>query len=142
MSAGFPYEIFSNIAAIILVIILGYRYFLYKKNVDVLKGLDSLKDQGQLSPEDIHYIKVNEREYKEKVTRAEQSTRLANPIFIVITVLIAYTFTFQETLIHLNVVVVAFLFMQVDKIHKKNIHTFLFSLKREIKKDEKAKEEK
>lgn len=142
MPAGFPYEIFSNIASIILLGILGYKYLQYKKNVDVVKGLDKVKEDGQLTEEDINFIKRNFRDYRDRVERASQSIRLANPIFIVITALVIFSFSLQEALIHLNVVVVAFLFMQVDKIHKTNIFNHLNSLRREIKKDEEALEEK
>ena len=45
-------------------------------------------------------------------------------------------FTFKEAMIHINVVVVAFIFMQIDKLHKKNLHGFLYQLKTALKKEE------
>lgn len=142
MNEGFPYEIFSNIASIILLGILGYRYLQYKKNLDVVKGLRRGKDEGELTQDDIHFIKTNFREYKEQVAKSVQSTRLANPIFILIVALVVFSFPFKEALVHLNIVVVAFLFMQVDKLHKTNIFNYLNSLRREIKKEEEAKGDK
>jgi len=132
-----PFELISNVASIILLVILGYRFLQYKKKVDIIKGLDELKKESKLTQEDIEFINQNEYEYKHKIINAEASMKLAKPIFILIAGVLILFFSFQEAMIHLNVVVVAFIFMVVDKMHKKNLYTYLYSLKKEIKAEQK-----
>jgi len=132
-----PFELISNVASIILLLALGYRFLQYKNKVDIIKGLDQLKKESKLTSEDVDFINQNETEYKQKIIGAEASMRLAKPIFILIAGLLILTFSFQEAMIHLNVVVVAFIFMMVDKIHKKNLYGYLYAIKKEIKSEEK-----
>jgi len=139
MGFQLPFEIISNIASIGLIIFLFYRYFQYKKKLDVIKGLDNIKEENKLTSEDIEFIKTNEKEYKEKLIKTEYNIKVATPAFIFIAgALLILLPTLQEAMIHLNVVVVAFIFMQIDKLHKKNLHGFLYQLKQDIKKEEES----
>lgn len=126
-----PLQLISNFASIIIIGILFYRYLQYKKNMDVIKGLEKLKITDDLSEEDKVFIKNNEDEYKLKLIKTEGLIKFAKPLFILIVGIIFIAFPFAEALIHLNVVVVAFIFMQVDKIHKTNIYGLLYKLKKE-----------
>ncbi|KAB7884695.1 hypothetical protein [Poseidonibacter ostreae] len=126
-----PLQLISNFASIIIIAVLFYRYMQYKKNMDVIKGLEKLKISDELSQEDILFIKNNEDEYKLKLIKTESLIKFAKPLFILIVGLIFIAFPFAEALIHLNVVVVAFIFMQIDKIHKTNIYGLLYKLKKE-----------
>lgn len=142
MGLQLPFELISNIASMGLIFLLFYKYLQYKKNLDVIKGLDEIKDNNSFTTEDINFIKSNEREYKEKVLKVENNVRLATPVFIIIAGLLVLMFSFQDALIHLNVVVVAYIFMQVDRIHKKNLYSFLYELKKSVKDQEKNEEQK
>ena len=126
-----PLQLISNFASIVILGILFYRYLQYKKNMDVIQGLEKLKITNELSDEDKVFISENENEYKLKLIKTEGLIKFAKPLFILIVGLIFISFPFAEALIHLNVVVVAFIFMQVDKIHKTNIYGLLFKLKKE-----------
>ena len=126
-----PLQLISNFASIVLLGILLYRYFQYKKNMDVIEGLVKLKDSNELSEQDKEFIETNENEYKLQIIKAEGLIKLSKPIFILIVGVIFIFFPFQDAVIHLNVVVVAFIFMQVDKTHKNNIYKLLFDLKKE-----------
>ena len=126
-----PLQLISNFASIIILGILFYRYLQYKKNMDVIQGLEKLHITNELSDEDKAFITQNENEYKLKLIKTESLIKLAKPLFILIVGLIFIFFTFDEALIHLNVVVVAFIFMQVTKIHTTNIYGLLYKLKRE-----------
>lgn len=132
----FPIEFVSNIASIVLVIILVISYFKHKKRVEVIQQLDSLKSENQLTQEDISYIYENEKEYKEKAEKAEGFAKLLNPIFILIVGVLFVYLPFSDAMIHLNVFVVAFIFIQLDKINKKNTYLLLKELKKDIKKEE------
>jgi hypothetical protein len=126
-----PLQLISNFASIVLIGVLFYRYLQYKKNMDVIKGLEKLKITNELSEEDKTFISNNENEYKLKLIKTQGLIKFAKPVFILIVGLIFISFPFAEALIHLNVVVVAFIFMQADKIHKTNIYGLLFKLKKE-----------
>jgi fumarate reductase subunit D len=132
----FPIEFVSNIASIVLVVILVINYFKHKKRVDVIQQLDSLKVENQLTQQDVSYIYENEREYKEKAEKAEGFAKLLNPIFILIVGILFIYLPFSDAMIHLNVFVVAFIFIQLDKINKKNTYLLLKELKKDIKKEE------
>ncbi len=126
-----PLQLLSNFASIIIIGVLFYRYLQYKKNMDVIKGLEKLKVTDTLSEDDKIFIKNNEDEYKLKLIKTEGLIKFAKPLFILIVGLIFIAFPFAEALIHLNVVVVAFIFMQIDKLHKTNIYGLLYKLKKE-----------
>lgn len=127
-----PLELISNFISIVLIFILFYKYLQYKKKIDVMKELSILVEENNLSEDDKNFIIDNEKEYKEKVVKTEASVKFSNPIFILIAGLVFITFPLTDAMIHLNVVVVAFLFMQVDRIHKKNLYKFLFDLESKI----------
>ncbi|MGB5792094.1 hypothetical protein [Poseidonibacter sp.] len=127
-----PLELISNFISIVLIFILFYKYLQYKKKIDVMKELSILVEENNLSEDDKKFIIDNEKEYKEKVVKTEASVKFSNPVFILITGLVFITFPLTDAMIHLNVVVVAFLFMQVDRIHKKNLYKFLFDLESKI----------
>lgn len=127
-----PLQLISNFASIILIGILFYRYLQYKKNMDVIKGLERLKSTDELSDKDKEFIFNNENEYRLQLTKTQGLIKFAKPFFIFIIGLIFIFFPFQDALIHLNVVVVAFIFMQVDKINKTNLYKQLFELKKDI----------
>ncbi|MFK2822416.1 hypothetical protein ACH5BK_05475 [Arcobacter sp. YIC-80] len=133
MSTPFPLELVSNFLSIVLLIALFYKYLQYKKNIDVIKGLDKLKDEKKIRLEDYQYIRSNEKEYKDKLEKAVGNIKIAQPVFIIIAGVLILSFEFQEAMIHLNVVVVAFIFMQVDRIHKRNLYSFLRELRKETK---------
>lgn len=133
MSTQFPLELVSNFLSIVLLISLFYKYLQYKKNIDVIKGLDKLKDEKKIRLEDYQYIRNNEKEYKDKLEKAVGNIKIAQPVFIIIAGVLILSFEFQEAMIHLNVVVVAFIFMQVDRIHKRNLYSFLRELRKETK---------
>lgn len=126
-----PLQLISNFASIVILGILFYRYLQYKKNMDVIQGLEKLHITNDLSAEDKVFITKNEDEYKLKLIKTESLIKFAKPLFILVVGIIFITFPLAEALIHLNVVVVAFIFMQVTKIHTTNIYGLLYKLKRE-----------
>ncbi|MGB1227316.1 MAG: hypothetical protein ACPG9K_05435 [Poseidonibacter sp.] len=126
-----PLQLISNFVSIVLLGILLYRYFQYKKNMDVVEGLVKLKDSNELSEQDKEFIDTNENEYRVQLIKTEGLIKLSKPFFILLVGVIFIFFPFADAVIHLNVVVVAFIFMQVDKTHKANLYKLLFDLKKE-----------
>lgn len=127
-----PLGLISNFVSIVLILILFYKYFQYKKKIEVMKRLLLLVNENKLSQDDKNFINNNEKEYKEKVIKAEASIKFSNPVFILVAGLIFITFPLSDAMIHLNVVVVAFLFIRVDRIHKRNLYKFLFDLESKV----------
>lgn len=104
------------------------KYYQYKKKLDVLKELNELKEKKKLTSEDKSFIKTNLKDYQVLFARDEQRIKLAYPVFILIAGVLLAFLDFKEAMIHLNVIVVAFIFMQVNKIHNRNFINFLTAL--------------
>ena len=128
MLNGIPLEIISNIASIILVVILVFRYLKHKKTIDIIEKFDTLKNANELTEEDLSYIKQQELEFKPKSEKADAFAKFLNPVlFIYLPV--------SDAMLHLNIIVVAFIFVQLDKINKKNTLTLLKGLRKATKEE-------
>lgn len=123
-----PLELISNLLSMIILIMIFVKYYQYKKKLDVLKGLDELKEKKKLSAEDKSFISSNLKDYQILFARDEQRIKLVYPVFILIAGVLLAFLEFKEAMIHLNVLVVAFIFMQVSKIHNKNFINLLTRL--------------
>ncbi|AXX93664.1 hypothetical protein CPU12_08295 [Malaciobacter molluscorum LMG 25693] len=124
----FPIETISSIISIIIVIGIFLKFFQYKQKLDVLKELDRRKDMSKLTPEDKTYIKRNYNEYKEKQIKIDALTRLIFPIFITIAAILFFFLPLEKTLIHLNVIIVLYIYLQIHRIHTRNFAKFLEEL--------------
>ncbi|MDY0051440.1 MAG: hypothetical protein RBR65_02765 [Aliarcobacter sp.] len=131
-----PVEFVSNILSILLVGVLIYNYLKHKKVMDVIVKLNELKEQSLLTLNDISYISENEKEYKERSEKADALAKLLMPIFILIVGILFIYLPSSDAMIHLNVFVVAFIIVQLNKINKKNTYTLLKELKKSVKKEE------
>ncbi|AXX88470.1 hypothetical protein [Malaciobacter marinus] len=123
-----PLELLSAGLSIIIVIAIFIKVFQYKQKLDVLKEMDRRKDMLKLTKEDKEYIDLNLKEYSEKLVKVEGLTRLLFPIFITIGAILFLLFSFEETLIHLNVIIVAYIYLQIHRIHTRNYTKFLEEL--------------
>ena len=123
-----PIELISNVISMIILIMIFVKYYQYKQKLDVLKGLDDLKNKKKLTAEDKSFISSNLKDYQILFARDEQRVKLAYPIFILVAGIVLAFLEFKEAMIHLNVIVVAFIFMQVNKIHNRNFVNLLTEL--------------
>ncbi len=123
-----PLELISNVISMIILIMIFVKYYQYKQKLDVLKGLDDLKNKKKLTAEDKSFISSNLKDYQILFARDEQRVKLAYPIFILVAGIVLAFLEFKEAMIHLNVIVVAFIFMQVNKIHNRNFINLLTEL--------------
>lgn len=131
-----PLEFVSNILSIILVGILIFNYLKHTKRIKVIQKLDELNNENQLTQDDIFYISENEKEYKGKSEKAEAFAKLLNPVFILVVGILFIYLPLADAMIHLNVFVVAFILVQLDKINKKNTYSMLKELRKDTKKEE------
>lgn len=123
-----PLELISNFISMIILIMIFVKYYQYKQKLNVLKGLDDLKNKKKLTAEDKSFISSNLKDYQILFARDEQRVKLAYPIFILVAGIVLAFLEFKEAMIHLNVIVVAFIFMQVNKIHNRNFVNLLTEL--------------
>jgi Na+/H+ antiporter NhaD/arsenite permease-like protein len=130
MANQIPLELLSNFLSIVIIAFMFYRYTQYKKKIDVMNKLVELKKEDKLSDEDRNFIEKNESEYRHILAKTAANFKLSKPGFILVVGVIFIFFPLQQALIHLNVVVVAFIFMMVDKTHKTNLYRILFDLKK------------
>lgn len=122
-------ELLSNLLSILILLGIFYRYYQYKKKLDVLKGLDELKRKNELTSKDKDFILSNYEDYKQLLEKNEERLKLIYPIFILIAGILLAFMSFKEALLHLNVVIVAYIYLQISKIHTRNFVNFLKELK-------------
>lgn len=127
-----PLELVSNFLSIVILIILFLKYLQYKKKLDVVKGLDKLKVEKKLTSEDKDFIRQNFKDYRMAHHRDEERAKLVYPVFILIAGVLLAFLDFSDALIHLNVVVVAYIYLHISKLHNKNFVHFLQELNKDI----------
>jgi hypothetical protein len=127
-TAGFPLEIISNVASLIVVVGIIYKFFQYKKKMDVIHKLIALKEKNKLTQEDKEFIQVNRLEYEIQLQKDNALIKFAYPFFILLIGILMVTFSTTEALIHINIVVVTFIYLYVGKIHTQNFIKVLKTL--------------
>jgi hypothetical protein len=127
-TAGFPLEIISNLISIVIVAGIIYKLIQYKKKMDVIQGLSKLKQSNELTSEDKEFIRSNKLFYEIQLQKDLALIKFAYPFFILIIGILMITFSTTEALIHINIVVVTFIYLYVSKIHTKNFITLLTTL--------------
>lgn len=127
-----PLELLSNFLSIVILILLLVKYYQYKKKIAVLNGLDDLKEKKKLTVEDKNFIKSNFQDYSRAHARDEQRLKLFYPVIILVVGVLVAFLPLKEALIHLNVVVVAYIFLYVSKIHSRNFATLLDRLAKDL----------
>lgn len=127
-TAGFPLEIISNFASLIVVVGIIYKFFQYKKKMDVIHGLIALKEKNQLTQEDKEFIQVNRLDFEVQLQKDNALIKFAYPFFILLIGILMVTFSTTEALIHINIVVVTFIYLYVGKIHSQNFIKLLKTL--------------
>ncbi|MGD9553162.1 MAG: hypothetical protein AB7D96_07810 [Arcobacteraceae bacterium] len=127
-TAGFPLEIISNVASLIVVVGIIYKFFQYKKKMDVIHKLIALKEKNKLTQEDKEFIQVNRLDYEIQLQKDNVLIKFAYPFFILLIGILMVTFSTTEALIHINIVVVTFIYLYVGKIHTQNFIKLLKSL--------------
>ncbi len=121
-------ELISIGISIFIIFTIFFKAFQYKQKLDILKELDNLKDEKQLTQKDKEFIETNLKEYKEQYIRKEGLVRLITPLFIIIATFIFLYFDFQEALIHLNILIVIYIYLQISRLHTRNFTKFLKEL--------------
>lgn len=128
-AAGFPLELVSNFLSIVIVAGIIYKFYQYKKKMDVINGLVQLKESNKLTNEDETFIAQNLLEYEIQLQKDKSLIKLAYPFFILIAGVLIVSFSMAEALIHINIVIVTFIYLYISKIHTQNFIQLLKNLK-------------
>lgn len=115
-----PLEIISNIVSLVILVGIIYKFFQYKKKIDVIQGLVELKDNNKLTTDDKEFIQMNLQYYEVQLQKDQALIKFAYPFFILLIGVLMITFSTAEALIHINIVVVTFIYLYVSKIHTQN----------------------
>ena len=124
-----PLELISNFISIIVVGAIFYRFFQYKKKMDVMKQLAEFKKSKKLTADDKQFIDDNYEEYGVKYQKQQALIKFMYPALILITACLFLMFDFAGAMIHLNIIVVTFLYIHIVRIHFKNYFNLLCDLK-------------
>lgn len=126
-------QLLSNGLAILVCIGILYSYLQQKKRLDYIEKLEKTNNEGLLSDADINFIKTNEIIFREKALKAEANIKIYNPVFILIIGIIFTFIPFSDALLKLNLIVVAYILIYLDKTNKRTCYTLFYKLKEEIK---------
>ena len=129
MFENFPLELISNIVSFVVIIAIILRVIKYKKKVAVIDGLYELEEKKELSSDDKNFISTNLEEYRAKFVKQEAFNKLMYPAFILVAGIFFAFFPFSEAMIHINIVVVTFIYLYVKRIHYKNFIDLLQGIK-------------
>lgn len=125
----FPFEIISNFFSLLIVGAILYQFFQYKKKMDVIKTLSELKENKELSDDDKRFIESNYNEYGIKHQKQQALIKLVYPLLILITGCLFLLLETASALIHMNIIVVSFLYLHILRIHYRNYFNLLDDLK-------------
>lgn len=129
MNGEFPLEFISNIVSLIVIGVIVMMFVKYKKRVAVIDGFAQLAKNKKLSDDDKKYIKDNINEYQNKFVKQEAFIKLMYPALVLVAGIFLFFFPFAEALIHINIIVVTFIYLYVKKIHYRNYITMLKAIK-------------
>ncbi len=129
MFGNFPLELVSNIISVIIIVIIIARFINYKKKVAVIDGLYHLEEQNKLTPEDKQFISKNLAEYEVLHVKQIAFNKLMYPAFILVAGIFFVFFDFANAMIHINILVVAYIYLYIKKIHYKNYIDLLKGIK-------------
>ncbi len=117
-----PLQLLTTGSSIVIVFLIFYTLFQYKKKISFIQELIAEKENGNFTAQDKEFLKITFNEtshYRDKIVKIGQ---ILYPVFILIAGVFFIFFEFKEALTHINVVVVAFLYLH---ILKKNINNYL-----------------
>jgi len=123
-----PLEMLTSFLSIVGLIMIFRQYLGYKKVIDVVKDLNQRKEKRVLSSDDKQYIKDNLKEYSDKLVYQSSFNKLMYPILVIIGAVFTMFVPFSQAVIHFNVLIVAFIYVTIIKMHCANIVKFLEEL--------------
>ncbi|WP_419766321.1 MAG: hypothetical protein ACNI28_06070 [Arcobacter sp.] len=125
MFENLPLEVVSNILSIIVIGLIIVNFINYKKKIAVIEGLYKLEEDKKLTPEDKDFISSSITEYEILQAKQQGFNKLMYPAFILIAGIFFIFFKVEEAMIHINILVVTYIYLYVKTIHYKNFINLL-----------------
>lgn len=129
MFENLPLEIVSNIISLFIIGLIIVNFINYKKKIAVIDGLGQLEEEKKLTAEDKEFIKSSIHEYEQLQGKQQAFNKLMYPAFILVAGVFFLFFEFEEAMIHLNILVVTYIYLYVKTIHYKNFINLLRTIK-------------
>ena len=129
MFENFPLELLSNLVSICIIVAIIVKFINYKKKVAVIDGLSILGDENKLSEEDKKFISENLLEYEVLLVKQIAFNKLMYPAFILVAGIFFIFFGFAEAMIHINIIVVSYIYFYIKRVHYKNYIDLLKGIK-------------
>ena len=110
-----PLELLTTGSSVLVVVLILYTLFTYKKKISFIQHLITEKENGNYTSEDEEFIKIkyNEASYlREKILKLSKTIY---PVFILIAGVFFAFFDLKEAFTHINIVVVTFLYLHILK---------------------------
>jgi len=125
MFENLPLELVSNILSLIVIGLIIAKFISYKKKIAVIEGLCQLEEDKKLTPEDKEFVSTSIKEYEILLSKQQAFNKLMYPAFILIAGIFFIFFDFAEAMIHINILVVTYIYLFIKTIHYKNFINLL-----------------
>jgi len=112
-----PLELFTTGSSLIVVCLILYTLFTYKKKISFIQHLISEKENGKFTTQDQEFIKSAYNEASHLKVKIAKLLKTLYPIFILAAGVFLAFFDFKEAFTHINIVVVTFLYLHILKIN-------------------------
>lgn len=129
MFENIPLQLISNILSIIVIGLIIARFISYKKKIAVIDGLFQLEEERKLSAEDKEFITTSIAEYEVLNIKQKAFNKLMYPAFILIAGIFFIFFELEEAMVHMNILVVTYIYLYIKTIHYKNFIELLKKIK-------------
>jgi len=112
-----PLELFTTGSSLVVVCLILYTLFTYKKKISFIQHLISEKENGKFTSEDKEFIKITFNEASHLRDKISKLLKTLYPVFILVAGVFFAFFDFKEAFTHINIVVVTFLYLHILKIN-------------------------
>ncbi len=112
-----PLELITTGSSIIVVLLIFYTLYIYKKKISFMKSLLLKKEAGNYTEQDREFVKITFTETSHLRDKISKFNKTLYPIFILIAGIFFAFFDLSEALTHINIVVVSFLYLHILKIN-------------------------
>jgi len=117
-----PLELLTTGSSVIVVLLILYTLFTYKKKIAFIQHLIQEKEEGNFTLQDEEFIKMSFNKASHLRDKIIKLNKTIYPIFILLAGVFFAFFDFKEALTHVNIIVVAFLYLHVLKI---NVNSYI-----------------
>mgnify|MGYP000069989236 CR=1 FL=1 len=112
-----PLELFTTGSSLIVVGLILYTLFSYKKKIDFVQHLLKEKKDGHFTAQDEEFVKFTFNQSSHLRDKIAKLLKTLYPVFILVAGVFFAFFDFKEALTHANIVVVTFLYLHILKVN-------------------------